>query len=193
MQSDKLSAQRKSAMVQKALSLLKDGVIDRVLGWKRGEFVYDVTPGVFHSPEELESEFVYDDFCGANLSKYLIAETKKPGRVLVFLKPCDSYSLNQLLTEHRVAREKVYAVAISCDGMTDADLLAKAAGDGILSVRREDDCLFVETLSDEHRSVERKSVLQERCLCCKKKAMIYDELLSEDAACAAPALRRQPL
>lgn len=58
MQSDKLSAQGKSAMVQKALSLLKDGVIDRVLGWKRGEFVYDVTPGVFHSPEELESEFV---------------------------------------------------------------------------------------------------------------------------------------
>lgn len=69
-------------------------------------------------------------FGGANLSKYLIAETKKPGRVLLFLKPCRQLQPEPALTEHRVAREKVYAVAISCDGMTDADLLAKAAETG---------------------------------------------------------------
>ena len=53
------------------------GTVDRVLGWKNGEFVYDVTPGVFASKEEMEAEFVWNDFCGANFSKYLVAETGK--------------------------------------------------------------------------------------------------------------------
>ena len=27
---------------------MQDGTVDRVLGWKEGEFDYDVTPAVFH-------------------------------------------------------------------------------------------------------------------------------------------------
>jgi hypothetical protein len=59
----------------------------------------------------MKKDFTYGDFAGANFSKYLVKETKKgDGKVLVFLKPCDTYSFNQLLTEHRFDREKVYAV-----------------------------------------------------------------------------------
>ena len=58
---------------------------------------------MFTSADELNDGFVYDDFCGANLSKYLLKETAKTEeKVLVFLKPCDTYSFNQLLTEHRI-------------------------------------------------------------------------------------------
>ena len=56
----------------KAIALLKDGTVNRVLGWKRGEFFYDVLPAVFETPEEIEKDFVYNVFSGANLSKYLI-------------------------------------------------------------------------------------------------------------------------
>ena len=38
----------------KAIALLKDGTVNRVLGWKRGEFFYDVLPAVFETPEEIE-------------------------------------------------------------------------------------------------------------------------------------------
>ena len=40
--------------------------------------------------EQLEKEFVFNDFCGANFAKYLVKETKSQteGKVLVFLKPC---------------------------------------------------------------------------------------------------------
>ena len=107
-------------LVSRAVALLADGTVDRVLGWKAGEFTYDVTPGVFTDADALGKDFVYGDFCGANFSKYLIAETRKAEKkVLVFLKPCDTYSFNQLLTEHRFDREKVYAIGIPCDGMLD--------------------------------------------------------------------------
>ena len=64
----------------RAAELLKNGTVDRVLGWKAGDFLYDITPAVFHSPEELADGFVYNDFCGANLSKYLIQIAKKEGK-----------------------------------------------------------------------------------------------------------------
>ena len=55
----------------KAIELLENGTVDRVLGWKAGEFFYDLTPAVFTTREEIEKDFVYSVFSGANLSKYL--------------------------------------------------------------------------------------------------------------------------
>ena len=111
---------KREVLVSKASELLKNGTVDRVLGWKAGEFDYDITPAVFHTSEELEQDFVWNDFCGANFSKYLVSETgKSENKILVFLKPCDTYSFNQLLTEHRFDREKVYAVGVGCNGMLD--------------------------------------------------------------------------
>ena len=79
---------KREILVSKALELLANGTVDRVLGWKAGEFDYDVTPAVFGSADEIEKDFVWNDFCGANFSKYLIKETaKSENRVAVFLKP----------------------------------------------------------------------------------------------------------
>ncbi len=166
-------------LVEKATQLLANGTVTRVLGWKKGEFDYDVTPAVFADVEALK-DFVFDDFCGANFSKYLIKETGKEGKVLVFLKPCDTYSFNQLLTEHRFDREKVYAVGIPCDGMIDIAKIKANVGDGILSVKSEAD-VTVETLYDGTKTLAKADVLAERCVNCKsKKHVAYDELLGED-------------
>lgn len=91
-------------MIERAAELLKSGEVARVVGWKKGEFYFDPSPASFESEEEL-NDFVYNGFCGANLSKYLIAACKKPGKTAVFLKPCDTYSFNELVKEHRVVRE----------------------------------------------------------------------------------------
>lgn len=40
-------------MLSKAKELLQNGTVNRVLGWKRGEFVYDITPAVFETPREI--------------------------------------------------------------------------------------------------------------------------------------------
>ena len=170
-------------LVSKATELLSNGTVSCVLGWGAGEFGYDVTPTVFKTSEELERGFAWGDFCGAHFAKYLVSKTQKlEGKILVFLKPCDTYSFNQLLTEHRFDREKVYAVAIPCEGMADVSKVKAIAGEGITSVASEGDLIVVNTLyKDEPVKINAKDVLLERCANCKsKKAVAYDELLGEN-------------
>ena len=172
--------QEVNKLVERASALLADGTVDRVLGWKAGEFGYDVTPAVFRSAQELEQSFVWNDFCGANFSKYLVKETLGEGKVLVFLKPCDTYSFNQLLTEHRFDREKVYAIGVPCDGMLDGGKLRDRAGE-LASFAVEGDTVTVETLYDGTLTLPRAELLPDRCVNCKsKKHVAYDELLGEN-------------
>ncbi len=169
-------------LIEKAAALLENGTVNRVLGWKKGEFAYDVTPAVFTSADEMKSDFVFDDFCGANFSKYLVANTRKDeGKILVFLKPCDTYSFNQLLTEHRFDREKVYAVGIPCEGMADIAKVKDAVGDGIISITADGDSLKIENLYDGEKTVKAADMLLERCVNCKsKKHVAYDELMGDE-------------
>jgi ferredoxin len=170
-------------IINRLKELLADGNVDRVLGWKKGEFRYDVTPHVFTSAQELEADFVWGDFCGANFSKYLIKETAKSDKkVAVLLKPCDTYSFNQLLTEHRFDREKVYAVGVACDGMADIFKIKKITGEGISDIKENGEDLDVYTIYDEKPvKIKKTDVMAERCLSCKsKKHAAYDELLGED-------------
>lgn len=166
---------------EKALELLRSGKADRVLGWKAGEFFYDLTPAVFESAEEAEKDFCYGPFSGANLSKYLIAESKKGGKIAVFLKPCDSFSFVQLQKEHRVKRENVYAVGIQCDGMCDAEALREAGCEGLTGLE-DGEVLTVHTLYGD-KTVEKQAALLGKCRTCKSKRITdYDELLGEQGA-----------
>ncbi len=172
---------KREILISKASEMLKNGDVDRILGWRAGEFDYDITPAVFYDADELARDFVWNDFCGANFSKYLIKETQKTeSKVLVFLKPCDTYSFNQLLTEHRFDREKVYAVGIPCSGMFDISRI-KDKTEGICSIGEKDGKVSVETLYDGTLTFDFDSLLAERCTNCKsKKHVAYDELLGDD-------------
>ena len=170
-------------LIEKASALLSNGTVSAVLGWGKGEFDYDVTPRVFSSVEELQDGFVWSDFCGANFSKYLVAKTQKiEGKILVFLKPCDSYSFNQLLTEHRFDREKVYAVGIPCEGMADIAKVKAVCGEGISAIDTTGEQMLVTTLYDDApKAIDTADVLAERCINCKsKKIVAYDELLGDN-------------
>lgn len=134
-----------SVLIQKAEELLADGKAQKILGWTKGLFEEDITPAVFSTKEELEENFIYNENCAANLSKYLLRLTKaieakksdtraknaaakkrnpeaeempvKEEVIAVFLKPCDTYSYTQLLKENRITEADVYAIGIPCDGM----------------------------------------------------------------------------
>ena len=161
--------------------LLSNGTVSSVLGWAKGEFDYDVTPKMFNSVEELNEGFVFNDFCGANFSKYLVSKTAKAeGKILVFLKPCDTYSFNQLLTEHRFDREKVYAVGIPCEGMADISKVKAICGEGISSIEFGDKIAVTTLYEDAPVMIDSDKVLAERCVNCKsKKHVAFDELLGE--------------
>ena len=171
----------RDVLVDKAVSLLESGRVTSVLGWRKGEFDYDITPAVFTDSGDIKANFVWNDFCGANFSKYLVSKTiKSEGKILVFLKPCDTYSFNQLLTEHRFNREKVYAVGVPCEGMVDIDKIKEITGDGISSIECGES-IVVNTIYDDAKTIDAKDVLAERCINCKsKKHVAYDELLGDE-------------
>ena len=125
-------------------------------------------------------DFVYNNFCAANLSKYMIEASKLEGKTLVCLKPCDSYSFNQLVSDHRVDREKAYIIGVGCKGRLSIEKVKKAGVKGILSVT-DTDPLQVETLYG-NTEVAYKDAILDRCHVCKgKEHAVYDELIGESA------------
>ena len=162
---------------QRALELLKSGEVQRVLGWRIGENTYDPEPAFFATEAEMEN-FVYNNFCAANLSKYMIEASKLEGKTLVCLKPCDSYSFNQLLSEHRVDREKAYIIGVGCKGKLSIENVRRAGVKGILSAT-DTDPVQVETLYG-NTEVPYKAAMLDRCHVCKgKEHVVYDELIGE--------------
>lgn len=167
-------------MKKRAKELLLSGEVTRVIGWKRAEFDYDITPAVFESAEEIDRDFVYDDFCGPNLSKFTFKHQKNDTKTLVFLKPCDTYSMTQLVTEHRVNRDALYIIGIPCFGKIDMDKIKADGMSGILSVTSKGADVSVHTLYGDKTYVK-MDVMAERCLACKSKYhTIYDELIGEE-------------
>lgn len=168
-----------SKLIEKADELFSQGTVDRALGWKKGDSSYDITPYSFESAVELREEFVYNEFCASNLSKYIIEETKKTNsKVLVFLKPCDTYSFNQLLTEHKFEREKVYVVAVPCSGTMSASSVKNYFGDDVVDVTIDDNLVSANTLYQGVKRAPLNEIVLERCKCCKSKSPVaYDEVI----------------
>ncbi len=159
----------------KVSELLANQTADRVLGWKKGEFFYDETPAVFQA-EELD-DLVYDGFSAPNLSKYLIKESKKEGKVIALLKPCDTYSFNQLIMEHRINRDNVYVVGVPCRGNLDINKIREKGIKGIQSIKEQGDELIIETIYGM-KTLPREEVILDRCLCCKgSQHMVADEVI----------------
>ena len=166
-------------ILERVRDLIEEGVADRVLGWEEGEFFYDRTPKVF-TKDNLDA-LKYDSYCGANVSKYLISEAKKDGKIIALIKPCDSYSLNQICTEHRVDRDKVYALGVGCCGKIDIEKLRAMGIKGITAIAEDGDTLKVTTLYG-NKEVARRDVLLDKCLACKgKEHKSVDETIGESA------------
>ncbi len=167
-------------MKEKASEYLTSGKVDRVIGWKNGELSYDISPSVFTSAEQIEKEFVYNDFCGANLSKFLVSESRKSGKLLVFLKPCDSFSMNQLMTENRVIRDNIYIIGVPCNGKASYLKLKAKGADGIISVERNGLEYDVKTVYGEMK-LPVYEIMDDRCLSCKsREVMVFDEMIGEN-------------
>lgn len=162
---------------EKAGELLANGTVNRVAGWRNGEFFYDPTPAVFYVEDNLEG-FVYDGFCASNLSKYLISESKKEGKILALLKPCDTYSFNQLIREHRINKDNVYVLGIECVGMIDINKVKSKGIKGVQKIEEKGENLLIQTIYGDKTCI-RSEVLLEKCLCCKgKQHVTYDDIVT---------------
>ena len=167
-------------LITRAKELLADGTVARVLGWRAGDMSYNPEVAYFGNAEELDN-FVYNGFCAANLSKYMIEASKLEGKTLVFLKPCDTYSFNQLIKEHRVDRDKAYIIGVGCKGKITVEKIKDLGIKGIESVEIDENCenITVKTLYGD-KTVAYKDAMLERCHVCKgKDHVVFDEQIGE--------------
>ena len=167
-------------LMERIRALMDEGVGTRVLGWRKGESFYDTEPAIL-AADQLD-ELVCDSFCGPNLSKYLIQEMPKLAegeKVIALIKPCDSYSFNQLCTEHRIDRDRVYVIGVGCKGKVDIEKIRARGIAGITGIDEDGDTLTVHTLYGDE-TVNRREVLLDKCLCCKgKEHRVFDEQFGE--------------
>ena len=155
--------------MQELIDILKEklssGAVTQVLGWKAGQTPMEPEPAFFKTVESLD-QFVYNGFCGANLSKYLIDVTDA---TLVLLKPCDTYSYNQLCKEHRIHPEVITVLGVGCKGKLDPRKTADFGIKGIVSVTvNEPESVVFDTVYGE-KTVPYDDLMLERCSCCKGK------------------------
>jgi len=134
-------------MRKRAKELLEAGEVQQVLAWKAGDLPCYPEPAFFSNSETLEN-LVYDKFCTANLSRYFL--DAKGVKTLAFMRPCDTYSFNQLLKENQVKREQAYVIGVGCEG-----------------------CVTVE-------EGEEKGILEGCLNCTKTTHVVYDELIDSD-------------
>lgn len=170
-------------LITRIKELLADKTVDRAIGWRAGDLGYNPEPAYFNSVEDMDN-FVYDGFCGANLSKMMIEAAKLEGKTLVCLKPCDTYSFNQLIKEHRVDREKTYIIGVGCKGKLDPRKLEELGIRGVTAVKGaelEGDCetLKFDTVYGE-KECAYSDLMLERCHVCKgKEHKVFDEVIGE--------------
>lgn len=163
---------------EKAQELLDSGKVDAVIGWAKGDFVYDTTPAIFTKESGLEN-FVYNSFCGANLSKYLVQQLTSDKKFAVILKPCDTYSMNQLITEHRVNRENIYIIGVGCSGHLDIEKIKAQGVSGVQAIEDNDNNINIKTIYGD-KQMEKLSVLLSKCQSCKgAEHKIADEIIGE--------------
>lgn len=144
-------------MRAKAKELLERGEVSLVLGWEKGRFWYASTP-VFISKAEDSEKLIWDDFCHANLAKYLINLKNHDGKIALFVKGCDSRAVVRLVQDNQIPREKLVLIGIPCPGLFDTDK-ARGNKEGI-EVPKAEKCLT----------------------CTQPNPIIFDELLAEKVA-----------
>ncbi|MFZ5651005.1 MAG: Coenzyme F420 hydrogenase/dehydrogenase, beta subunit C-terminal domain [Bacillota bacterium] len=101
-----------------ARELLESGQVRLVIGYGRGTEAVRTTPVFIRKPIDAEN-LVYNPLCGGNLVKYLLEYRNKEGKVAVCVKGCDSRSVNRLIQDRQIDRDKVYVIGLPCRGVLD--------------------------------------------------------------------------
>lgn len=140
---------------EKARELLESGAVECVIGYEAGSDGVLARPAFIYHPDEVE-RLTFDDTCTHNLASYLV--NRKGRATAVVAKPCDARSINVLLQEKQVERDKVYVIGVVCQGIVQG-----AWG-------------------------RPKGELQDRCQACRAHTPpIYDFLVGEPATPEPPA------
>jgi ferredoxin len=159
-----------------ARRLLAENKVDVVVGFRRGTIPFMNEPILVRHPEQAQ-QLYWDGNCGINLANYL---PKRPDRVAIVAKGCDSRNLVVHFLENQIKREQLTILGAPCYGMLDKRrILASLNGQEALYCEEGEDQVVV----SGHGFVQtfkRDEVLQENCaICIHRNPVVHDELLGD--------------
>ncbi|MDP7469863.1 MAG: 4Fe-4S dicluster domain-containing protein, partial [Dehalococcoidia bacterium] len=100
----------------KAKGLLMDGTVECVIGYERATDGITARPLFAYTAEETD-RFIMDNTCVHNLARYLLDRKGKATAVVV--KPCDARTINLLVQEKQIEKDKVFAIGVTCPGVVE--------------------------------------------------------------------------
>jgi ferredoxin len=100
---------------------LTDGTVEAVVGWEQGTYKDKASPVLIRKAEDTD-RLLFNERCTNNLTTYLKRDPVfGMGKVGIVAKGCDIKALIGLLQESQVEREKVKVLAVTCEGVKNAD------------------------------------------------------------------------
>ena len=101
---------------REAERILKEGVVDLVIGFEEGTIPLKSTPVFIEKPEEAQ-KLVWNSFCENNLAVYI--NRFKDKKVGIVANGCCSRAIVNLIIEGQIKRDDVYIIGVPCEGMLD--------------------------------------------------------------------------
>ena len=98
-----------------AKKLLEEKKVDYVIGYEESNG--KVSPCFIDNAKDVE-KLVFNPGCVHNLSVYLL-EADAENKVGIVAKGCDARAIVELIKQNQVARDNIFILGISCDGVKD--------------------------------------------------------------------------
>ncbi len=159
-----------------AKSLLEDGKVDMVIGFRKGTVPMINEPCIARTSADVDN-FVWNSSCGINLANYLTNRKEKIG---IVAKGCDSRNIVNHIIENKIKREQLTIIGIPCKGMVDRSKVNQLVAGDIENVIEKEDAIIISG-SDFEQTVKKADVLSVNCsICTHRNPVIFDELVAKE-------------
>jgi formate dehydrogenase subunit beta len=142
---------------------------DLLISYKDSGIPGQMTPTFARSIEKLPT-ISYNPFCVNNLSVYLaelnmleLLDANSSGKVFITVKPCDVYSVLQMISDAQIQREKVVIIVMECDGVISVKELKEFLKDDFSGIEIKGDTLIVQTIQKGSITLKKQDFHASKC------------------------------
>ena len=176
------------AIREEASRILKEGIVDVVIGFEAGTLPLKAQPVFVASAEETD-RLVLNGFCQNNLAAFL---TRRPEEesIGIICRGCESRAVRALVIERQRVRDKLYVIGVPCTGILDWRKIERQVGENTRQAIEDGDEIVVTTRGGEHR-LQRADMMHDSCArCARPNPVGADVVLGEPSPEGDPALAR---
>ncbi|MCJ7666552.1 MAG: 4Fe-4S dicluster domain-containing protein [Actinobacteria bacterium] len=167
-------------LIEKAGETIED--LEILVGYSSSSLPLKINPAFIKDRDGINS-LIFNKFCINNLATYAYSLAKEVnGKIGIVLKPCDTRSVIQLLSEELFERDKIRLIAVGCSGIVDYKKIQKRLkGQKIISSRIEGNGLKIKTIDNEY-DLKSKDFYADKCCWCEiyDNPPLYDDFIENE-------------